>query len=82
MQSRKKFDKFRFIGTLKGNIATKILFISYETDSKTMYVEVCIVKCLYLFYFGRYSHLNQRTVCHLGSIFNLINYVLWTSQEG
>ena len=24
-----------------------------------MYVEVCIVKCLYLFYFGRYSHLNE-----------------------
>ena len=39
-------------------------------------------KILNLFYFGRYCHLNQRTVRYLGLIFNLINYALVTSQEG
>ena len=39
-------------------------------------------KFLYLFYFGRYSHLNQRTLRHLRLIFDPINYVLVKSQEG
>ena len=38
-------------------------------------------KILYLFYFERYS-LNQETVRYLGLIFNFINYVLVTLQQG
>ena len=56
---------------LKGN-GDSIIF-SFERDSKA------INRSLLLFYFGRYSHLNQRTVRHLGLIFNLIDNVLVTS---
>ena len=58
-------------------MATKNLIVSFERDSKTINRSL-----LYLSYFRRYSYLNQRTVRHLGLIFNLINNVLVTSQKG
>ena len=57
---------------LKGN--GNSIIVSFERDSKA------INRSLLLFYFGRYSYLNQRTVRHLGLIFNLIDNVLVTSQ--
>ena len=37
---------------------------------------------LHLFYYGRYSDLDQRNVCYFRLIFNLINHVLVTSEAG
>ena len=67
---------------LKEN-GNKIFIVSFERDSKAICRSLLTVTIfLYLFYFGRYSHLNQRTVDHLGLIFSFINYVLVTSQTG
>ena len=64
-------------GYLKEN-GNKNYFLSFERDSKR-YVEI-YYNFLYLFDCGGYSHLNRRTVRHLGVIFNLFNSVLGTSQ--
>ena len=63
-------------------ISKNVYKIVYYKIYKNIKYKKCITKFLYLFYFGRYSDLNQRTVRHLGLIFNHINYVLVTSQKG
>ena len=50
-----------------------------EIQKQSIEVYYKIFKSVFLW---RFSHLNQRTVRHLGLILNLIEYVLLTSQEG
>ena len=56
-------------------MAIKIRMVSFERRFKQKYREV-MTKFLYLLFFGKYSHLNQRTVRHLQIISSLIKYVL------
>ena len=57
--------------TFKGKLATKILFVSFKRGLKTINASL-LQKFLYLFYFGRYAYLNQRTVRHLGLFLPLL----------
>ena len=61
-------------------MATKIVNIE-SINIESVNIE-SITKFLHPLYFKRYCHLNNRTVRHLGLIFNLINSVLVTSQQG
>ena len=49
-------------------------------EIQKQYIKVYYRICISVF--GRYSHLNQRTVRHFGLIFKLINNVLVTTQQG
>ena len=63
-------------------MATKFFIVSFEGDSKIIYRSLLQNSYICFTSGDIYCHLNNRTVRHLGLIFNLINNVLVTSQQG
>ena len=67
---------------IKGNLQQKCNSSHLkEIQKQCLYIVYTIIKFLYLFYFGRYSHRNQRTVRHLGLIFNSLTMFRWRHKR-